>query len=97
LELLGDIDANFAYTGVSGFDNYDILEGRPYGGCAIMWRSDLKVDIVILPTDMLETPEPLTSDINVGSRLRGRETQAWRMRLNRSMRTKKEVSMLQLT
>jgi exonuclease III len=52
LALLGDIDANFAYTGVSGFDNSDILwkAGRTVDVQLCAWRSDLKIDIVILPT-----------------------------------------------
>jgi hypothetical protein len=48
LKLLGDIDANFVYTGVSGSDNSGILVGRPYGGCAILWRSDLEARVDIL-------------------------------------------------
>jgi hypothetical protein len=51
ITLLGEIDANFIYTGVSGFDNSDILIGRPYGGCAILWRSDLVCKVDILPTN----------------------------------------------
>ena len=39
--VLGDISDLFLYTGVSGFDSVDVLSGRPYGGCAILWRSDL--------------------------------------------------------
>jgi len=34
---LGLITENVSYAGVSGFDNSVILEGRPYGGCAILW------------------------------------------------------------
>ena len=55
LALLGDTDANFVYTGASGFDNSSVLEGRPFGGCAILWRSDLKADIDILPTESKRT------------------------------------------
>ena len=43
LRLLGDIDFNFVYTGVSGFGNIEILSGRPLGGCAILWRSSSSV------------------------------------------------------
>jgi exonuclease III len=46
LKLLGDIDNNFIYTGVSGFDNSDILSGRPYGGCAIMSDLEARVDVL---------------------------------------------------
>ena len=45
LPLLGNIDNNFAYTGVSGFGNREILTGRPYGGCAILWRSSLNFSV----------------------------------------------------
>jgi hypothetical protein len=34
LQQLGNVDANYLYTGVSGFDNSEILTGRPFGGCA---------------------------------------------------------------
>jgi len=44
---IGDIDDNFVYTGVSGFDGSDILVGRPYGGCAILWRSDLYANVEV--------------------------------------------------
>ena len=30
LRLLGDIDSNFIYTGVSGFGCSDVLNGRPF-------------------------------------------------------------------
>jgi hypothetical protein len=45
LRLLNDIDAEFQCIGVSGFDNSDILSGRPFGGCAMLWRSDLLVTV----------------------------------------------------
>lgn len=52
LRLLGDIDSNFIYTGVSGFDCSDVLNGRPFGGCAIYgdrmcWRPSLHFIIVV--------------------------------------------------
>ena len=50
LSVLGDVDDNFLYAGVSGFDNSDILRGRPFGGCAILWRSDLRMKVSILDT-----------------------------------------------
>ena len=37
-------DDHFAY-GVSGFDNKEVLHGRPYGGCAILWRRNLNARI----------------------------------------------------
>jgi exonuclease III len=48
LRLLGDIDSNFIYTGVSGFDCSDVLNGRPFGGCAILWRSDVLASVTPL-------------------------------------------------
>ena len=48
LPLLADIDSNFKYTGVSGFGNREVLSGRPYGGCAILWRSSLSVNVEFL-------------------------------------------------
>ena len=51
LGLLGDIDSNYSYTGVSGFDCSEVLSGRPYGGCAILWRSDIMAKITTLTTN----------------------------------------------
>ena len=45
LSLLGNICSNVSYTGISGFNNSDILSGRPYGGCALLWHSDLLVNV----------------------------------------------------
>jgi endonuclease/exonuclease/phosphatase family metal-dependent hydrolase len=45
LSTLSSVDANLSYTGVSGFDNSEVLTGRPYGGCAILWHSALVADI----------------------------------------------------
>ena len=44
LSLLGQFHVNnkpVMYNGVSGFDNQSVLYVRPYGGCAILWRSDI--------------------------------------------------------
>lgn len=48
LTLLGGLDEGFTFTGVSGFGNKEILSGRPYGGCAILWRSALKFSVDFL-------------------------------------------------
>jgi len=48
LRLLGDIDSNFIYTGVSGFDCSDVLNGRHFGGSAILWRSDVLAFVTLL-------------------------------------------------
>jgi len=45
LSVLGNIDNNILYYGVSGSGNDSVLSGRPFGGCAILWRSDLHVNI----------------------------------------------------
>ena len=45
LSSLGSISANISYTGVSGFDNSVMLMGRPYGGCAILWQSNLFLSV----------------------------------------------------
>lgn len=51
LSQLGSIDNDFLFAGCSGFDNSDILVGRPYGGVAILWRSDLSFTVSILNTN----------------------------------------------
>ena len=51
MQELGSIDENFLFAGCSGFDNSDVLTGRPYGGVAILWRSDLSVAVSVLTTD----------------------------------------------
>ena len=45
---LSSISDDFLCTGVCGFDPSAILTGRPYGGCAVLWRSciDASVDII---------------------------------------------------
>jgi len=47
---LGDIDSNYLFSAVSGFDSSDVLSGRPYGGCAILWRSDISAEVKIIDT-----------------------------------------------
>ena len=51
LSVLGNIDNSILYNGVSGFGNDSILSGRPYGGCAILWHSDLYVKIQPIDID----------------------------------------------
>ena len=48
LSQIDHINYNFLCHAVSGFDNSDVLSGRPYGGCAILWRSDMveRVDTI---------------------------------------------------
>ena len=45
LNVLSDLHPQFLVTAVSGFDNSAVLSGRPYGGCAILWRSSLVVNV----------------------------------------------------
>ena len=40
LSLL-DFDSNFSSCGVSGMDDGLVLSGRPFGGCAIVFRKSL--------------------------------------------------------
>lgn len=51
LYVLSHISDSFLYSGFSGFDNSDVLSGRPYGGCAILWRSDLAVTVNVVNTE----------------------------------------------
>ena len=55
LPFMGRINSEFLCTGVSGFNNDEILSGRPYGGCAILWRSnlDLKINFVDIPSNRM--------------------------------------------
>jgi len=46
MSLLGNVCSDVSYTGVSGFDNSDILSGRPYGGCALLWHSNLLINVL---------------------------------------------------
>ena len=41
LAELGHINSCYLFHGTCGFYNSDVLSGRPYGGCAILWRSDI--------------------------------------------------------
>ena len=51
LESVGRINSGVLYPGVSGFDNSDILKGRPYGGCAILWHSNLMASVCSVVTN----------------------------------------------
>ena len=48
LNYLACVSPNIAYTGISGFDRSDVLAGRPYGGCAILWHSNLNARVTPL-------------------------------------------------
>ena len=51
LTMLGSIDSMFSHIAVSGFGNSDVLDGRPYGGCAILWRSDMSIKVNTVDTN----------------------------------------------
>lgn len=41
LPLLNNINCDFLCVSVCGFSNDNVLRGRPYGGCAILFRKSL--------------------------------------------------------
>ena len=45
------IHSNILCHAVSGFDNSEVLSGRPYGGCAILWRSDMVARVDTITTN----------------------------------------------
>ena len=51
LSIFNSINSDFASCGVSGFGNDDVLRGRPFGGCAILWRKDINAIFSVLNTD----------------------------------------------
>jgi len=57
---LRDVSADFHVVGVSGFDNKEVLRGRPYGGTAILWRKDMHVCI-----DNIETHSRRVSGLHM--------------------------------
>ena len=50
LHLLNSVCNNFTSVGVSGFGKSDVLSGRPYGGCSILWRKDITSKITVIDT-----------------------------------------------
>jgi hypothetical protein len=48
LDKLSHICSDTAYCAVSGMDEHKLLSGRPYGGCAIVWRSSLDITVTKL-------------------------------------------------
>lgn len=45
LSNLCKIDENINYTGTSAMNEYAPLIGRPHGGCAIIWKSNIKCKV----------------------------------------------------
>ena len=50
ISSLSSLSSDFLSCGVSGFSSDQILDGRPYGGCAIFWRKELSADVCVLDT-----------------------------------------------
>lgn len=48
---LANIDDGLACVGISGFGSEEILSGRPYGGCAILWRINAAIKVNFLTID----------------------------------------------
>lgn len=51
LPQLSNLNVDFSAHAICGFDSTEILTGRPYGGCAILWRSDISARIQTIPTN----------------------------------------------
>ena len=51
LHLLNNLCNTHISHGSSGFNKDIILSGRPYGGCAILWRADIKVQVFFIETN----------------------------------------------
>ena len=51
LNLLAGISENMSYTAVSGFDCDDVLVGRPFGGCAILWQANRLASVCPIKVD----------------------------------------------
>ena len=50
IACLNSVSSDHLATGISGFGNYDVLAGRPYGGCAIFWRKHIDAGITVVDT-----------------------------------------------
>lgn len=49
INVLGDIDVNFSYTGKSAVDlTAGLLRGRPHGGVAILWRKSAFRNVTVV-------------------------------------------------
>lgn len=51
LACLTSLSADHVAVGISGFDDSDVLRGRPYGGCAIIWKSALNLRVSPIVTN----------------------------------------------
>ena len=50
LTCLNSISDDHLATGICGFDNSEVLFGRPFGGCAIVWRKNLDAHMTVVDT-----------------------------------------------
>jgi len=51
LDILNSVNHNMLYVGVSGFGSLSVLSGRPYGGCAILWKSNILATVKSIDVD----------------------------------------------
>ena len=51
LHIFEDKIDNIHAYGTSGMDDTEIVSGRPYGGCAILWRNYLSCQVTPIPCD----------------------------------------------
>jgi exonuclease III len=47
-QFSNELSTECSYASVAGFEGSEVLKGRPYGGCAILWRSKILNDVVRL-------------------------------------------------
>jgi exonuclease III len=47
-QLFDELSVECRYASVSGFEGTEVLHGRPYGGCAILWRHGALQNVVRL-------------------------------------------------
>ena len=50
INLLGDLNDNYLFSGVSGCEPDKMLKGRPYGGVAILWTNNIAQHIMPIHT-----------------------------------------------
>ena len=62
---LAEINDKFSFVGTSGMDESQLLQGRPYGGLAIMWNK--KLSCQIRPVDTGSTRRICAVELNCGA------------------------------
>ena len=50
LICLSTISDDYLAAGVCGFDSSEVLPGRPFGGCAILWRKNIDANVTFVDT-----------------------------------------------